>query len=145
MKLNRFNFLLTLLGFGVAAKAQTGLDCKTAEQCAAQFGKGKPERPNLLVEGRELKWYHDGKPLNNQCPTCGTMAKPYVRDTRFCGDYSDGGPGLGCDPMWRVTTCDRCYAAFRQDASPRLAASVPSDGTLIHWDIYWNSDGRASE
>ena len=69
------------------------------------------------------------KPVNNECPTCGTMAVPYVRTTEGltgCGPVPCGANGTCfavCTP-WTVDhlpksrsiRCDHCNAAFWQDA-----------------------------
>jgi hypothetical protein len=84
--------------------------------------------PTYQVEGRQLHWF-GGKPLNNQCPACGEMAKRY-KWLPPCGAYvlpngmlsSDNGAHLplkDCslgEPQRNLTRCKRCNAAFWQDA-----------------------------
>ena len=65
----------------------------------------------VQVEGRLLRWLSDGKPLNGQCPTCGTMAPAYRPDKRFCADTMPS----TCGPEQHLAHCVRCNAAFFQD------------------------------
>jgi hypothetical protein len=61
------------------------------------------------IEGRNLDWFSEGNPLNNQCPVCGTMAEPYhpLSGTLHSGSVP--------------TRCKRCNCAFWQDAEPDKA------------------------
>jgi|ERR1017187_9625201 hypothetical protein len=100
------------------------------EQSAWEAGLGKTlEVANQSPTGiwyAPLQWsvplMEGAKPKPNQCPACGTMAKPYHPVTTYCGDYSSGQPmsalGLaGCEPKMSITRCKRCNAAFWQDAA----------------------------
>lgn len=70
--------------------------------------------------GNPIGW-QTGKPLNNQCPVCGTRAARYKPDTRFCGGIAGGQPrsamGLtGCEPTMTIIRCAFCNCAFWVDA-----------------------------
>ena len=68
----------------------------------------------FVLDGVELKWFHDKKPLNNQCPVCGTMADAY---------HSEGSPvALRYEAHQNLIRCARCNAAFWQDAAERGAS-----------------------
>ena len=89
--------------------------------CWAQDASGKRIPSNC---GEGAKWLAAGKVLNNQCPVCGTMAKPY-KVTPQC-EKSHMKPGGGntvrviCDAYYplgvALIRCERCNAAFYQDA-----------------------------
>lgn len=70
-------------------------------------------KPRLMVQSREIHWFHDGKPLNNQCPVCGTMAEPY-RPAKL---NADGTSALFL--LERIARCKLCNSAFWQDAEER--------------------------
>jgi hypothetical protein len=118
--MKRFSFLAALFGFGASAKAQ-------------EYGSLKDFKlevrycpPQWTVKERE----DCGKPLNNECPVCGTMAKPYERK------MIQHGSGINCRPSYPYSileVCDRdeefeslpiqdcircvhCNAAFWRDA-----------------------------
>lgn len=53
-----------------------------------------------------IQWASDEqKPLNNQCPVCGTMAEPYYAMRGFYNYVASEG-----DPV--MTSCKRCNALF---------------------------------
>ena len=67
------------------------------------------------------------KPHNNQCPVCGTMAKPYSGKRAYTEPWCIGSGHqfpptkemmAECEdpPRQRITRCLRCNAAFWQDA-----------------------------
>lgn len=61
------------------AKGQTSAEYCTKDQIVDAARKG------VHLAGcpaPQIEWKR-GKPLNNQCPVCGTMAKPYLRKTYF--------------------------------------------------------------
>ena len=97
MSIRRRSFFAALLGVN-AAKAQTLWSSEA----------------RLIMDGVELRWFHDRKPLNNQCPVCGTMAPAYINKFRCC-------PGGACYPedppcqQINLIRCTRCSAAFWQD------------------------------
>lgn len=104
MKLNRSQFFAFLIGLipGLA-KAQEGTSTGGIGVIHAVSPRLPPGTPGLLPE-----WRYE-KAFPNQCPTCGTLAKPY--DTKV---------GSG---RYRVNTetenlvrCQRCNAAFWQDS-----------------------------
>jgi len=71
-----------------------------------------PEPPIVPVE--RLDW-PDGKPLNNQCPVCGTMAASHKRGEIPTVEIA--GVLYVEDAMLpRVARCLRCNCAFWQDA-----------------------------
>jgi hypothetical protein len=82
----------------------------------------------ILVEGRELRWFSDGKPLNGQCPVCGTMADPAKLapgEMRWTCEGQTGKSSI-CSPyltmpVQNLTRCKRCNCAFWQDAEPDKA------------------------
>ena len=97
--MKRSTFLASVFGFLGIARAQ-------------QWKEREPDGANCLSldtdgTGGNLRSIPCGnignrKPaLNNQCPVCGTMAKPYH-------DYKTGSMNL--------TRCLRCNAAFWQDS-----------------------------
>lgn len=120
--MNRWKFIAALFGIGTLAKAQ--------EQIPIVSNIGF--LPSLWVENREIHWFRDKKPLNNQCPVCGTMAAPFHRDLVVNGlkfreweQRNAGGDfqkwakengGIPTGPVENLTRCARCNAAFWQDA-----------------------------
>lgn len=61
------------------------------------------------------EWYTKGKALNNQCPTCGTMAEAILGNDRhvvFNGDR----PGTLLASDMQLHRCLRCNAAFWADS-----------------------------
>ena len=63
------------------------------------------------------------KPLNNQCPVCGTMAPKYGRETFGGGTTCTTGVPPVCtqtygsmSPGSRTVSCSHCRARFDQDA-----------------------------
>jgi hypothetical protein len=79
-------------------------------------------------------WGGKRKPRNNECPECGTMAAPYVRQTQSewahqnnvtcMSPPSSGGSTLSVcigpsnekfGPVQNLTRCMNCNAAFWQD------------------------------
>jgi hypothetical protein len=102
--MKRFSFLATLFGFGALAKAQRplGADFERGGQVGGPFGG-----PN--VPGTEFAWSRH-PPDNNQCPVCGTMAKPlHYRN----GLIFQSNIGASLEPG--LIRCFRCNNAFWQD------------------------------
>lgn len=128
--MKRFSFILSMLGIGAAAKAQTkGTVVHDPYDALPNVKSLSFESPKLFMEGREIKWLGENHPLNNQCPVCGTMAKPYFRLLNYyagmknCKPDSKSSVFSLCDapterigPMEQITRCLRCNNAFWQDA-----------------------------
>jgi len=85
----------------------------------------------LFQPGYGIVCTEKNKPaLNNQCPVCGTMADPYVRQywtnvIENCHPDYDNHYIVSCDPpptkhpyedTSNLVRCKRCNAAFFQDA-----------------------------
>ena len=123
--MKRSAFLASLLGFLGISQAQ-------------QWREDEPERRldplNCMGWDKEgnvarVACGHSGKhkpALNNQCPVCGTMAKPYsgkrAYELPFCEGAQQFPPPPGaCDelPRQRITRCLRCTAAFWQDSEDK--------------------------
>ena len=106
--MKRSTFLMSVFGFLGIARAQQWK------------GDGSLEADAPL----RLK---PGKALNNQCPVCGTMAKPYKANPP-CGTFFDKQGNLKsynsqviCGDDYKtspenLTRCLRCNAAFWQDS-----------------------------
>lgn len=111
--MKRFSFILSMLGIGAAAKAQTkGTVVHDPYDALPNVKSLSFESPKLFMEGREIKWLGENHPLNNQCPVCGTMVKPFHNPT-ICISSSGS---VACGPNQTVTRCLRCNSAFWQDA-----------------------------
>lgn len=121
-----FGFLLGLAAPLLGQKADEshggpqGLGHAQWKQCIVKPGGIGEEfsQPWGCTDGLGMK-----KPLNNQCPVCGTMAQPYHPDIRYCGDYNIGQQptalGMaGCEPKSIMCRCLRCNASFWQDEEP---------------------------
>jgi hypothetical protein len=73
--------------------------------------------------------WQDGKALNNQCPVCGTMAKPFSK-AAWVESMNKLGPCMGSTPPLAVclpaiidqapsynqVRCERCNVIFAQDS-----------------------------
>jgi hypothetical protein len=117
-----FGALAALFG-GQVARGQEGYSVASHGYTRLRLGSGG----NALLA-------KDAPPEPNECPVCGTIADPYVRQTEVlayknfpCTPVpSDGTNALAVcrtpsetvrvGPMERVTRCKRCNAAFWQDA-----------------------------
>lgn len=117
--MNRRAWWTALLAACGVAKAQTDSvrDFEPMTTCASC----------IIVNGREVPVSPNGKrkPVNNECPVCGTMAKPFKRpeDTQclrpgFQFDESTGLATTACfDPVFTTTnrvTCEWCKCVFEQ-------------------------------
>ena len=110
--MKRLSFLASLFGFAAVAKAQHPV-------------AAPKEAANSLTR---LSWpWEDTKPLNNQCPVCGTMAKEYHQPTlpihNNCHSVRDDATITECDTLDvkygqidLITRCKRCNNAFYQEA-----------------------------
>ena len=124
--MKRSAFLASLLGVLGIGQAQ-------------QWREDEPERTlNCMGWDKEgnitrAACGHSGthKPaLNNQCPVCGTMAKPYRGKRAYSEPWCEGGPQqfpptkemlAQCEdlPRQRITRCLRCSAAFWQNSEDK--------------------------
>lgn len=58
----------------------------------------------------------DGRMLNNECPTCGTMAEPFNRPLAIqMIDSKLGMIEAPFGPTWNIVRCKFCNNAFYQD------------------------------
>lgn len=114
--MTRFRFILAAMGFGAIAKGQEmGIERHRALRAPIPDPDSEDDR----------KW-KNGKPLNNQCPVCGTMAEAFHAEND-CLEYA-GPPvqtgdvlSLTCSkrsthPANRMLRCSRCNNCFWQDA-----------------------------
>jgi hypothetical protein len=126
----------------VAISAALGLCGLIAQEPQARFKIITPVfKARWSIEGRNLDWFSEGNPLNNQCPVCGTMAEPYhptelkrvfIPCPKTALYFDKTGSGL-CEDwklfpvegsvagMQRLNRCKRCNCAFWQDAEPDKA------------------------
>ncbi len=81
------------------------------EQTCFMDSDGKKDC-RVMGAGHGAADWESGKALNNQCPTCRTMADSF-HNPPLCAGMK--GP-VPCSPDERVTRCKRCNAAFWQDA-----------------------------
>ena len=103
--MKRSTFLASVFGFLRIAQAQQGLAGMDSDRAWA------------------MPPY---KPLNNQCPVCGTMARPYTGKRAYSEPWCEGAQPFPptkemlaeCQdpPRQRIVRCHRCNAAFWQDA-----------------------------
>lgn len=104
--MKRFRFLAALFGFGAAAKAQS----------KPYFVLDPSSVSGIQMPGGALQWF-TGKPLNNQCPVCGTTA-PVFRPINANLPIYIGGFGMvfprGTAVAKNLTQCVRCNNAFWQ-------------------------------
>ena len=93
-------YSLALVGMGVVAKGQH-------VQGANEPGLKPPGK-----KGDSFWPWSFRKPLPDQCPLCGVMAKPYVLVVQMCD--------MTCEPPdWRRIDCENCNNTFKQKASFR--------------------------
>lgn len=119
--------------FACKARAQSGLTPKPNPQIEAAAeplfsGDVHQLKDALIIDG--IGW-KAGRTVADQCPTCGTMAEPYVRPMHdkyqgVCKVASFNQDGtVTCEPPLmvpdgpaaRVTRCKQCNSAFWQDAT----------------------------
>jgi hypothetical protein len=110
---------LTMLGFlGISKAQQWNIKGTTVID----------ESPGHNVSLADESYIVSQRPaLNNQCPVCGTMAKPYSGKRAFTYPFCEGAQQLPpTKEMWekcqdppaqRIARCRHCNAAFWQNAS----------------------------
>ena len=87
------------------------------------------ETVGTVSEDGSYKVSH-GTALNNQCPVCGTMAKPYSGKRAYSEPWCEGSGHqfpptkemlAQCEdlPRQRITRCLRCSAGFWQDSEAK--------------------------
>lgn len=98
--MSRWKFLLGLWGGGAAAQMVT---------------PGRIDNFHVSQWRVMNPWPENEKPVNNECPVCGTMAPKYSKAetlARFLATAPE------CSEKFRsLARCIRCNAAFWQDAS----------------------------
>ncbi len=112
---SRKGFMAAIFGTLGAARAQQWKECTTAIPGTTSYVM--PVRCPWPEQKQE-------PPLNNQCPTCGTMAEPYIRPLGAGNCIPVEGnlgvcaiqPGKLYGRMDALVRCKRCNAAFWQDA-----------------------------
>lgn len=141
--MRRWPFIAALLGMAGAAKAQTQAPAPNLEGLEGFKVEVGPDgilrncsRCVTGIPAPTIGW-KQGKAINNQCPMCGTMAKPYRRRTEkevFGAETCIANSGIGSmvnsisncvppsdklyDPK-RIQVyggCLHCGAAFWQDS-----------------------------
>src|ERR1035438_58929 len=123
--LKRRGWLVGLLGIFGIAKAQTNthtsitLTCSPEEMewCKQMLGEQKAKE--VAIDAlKSLPAWHIGKPRNNQCPVCGTMAPNLGHDSAI-DEIFKRRPDLASRYVGRkqanTARCYRCNAAFWQD------------------------------
>jgi hypothetical protein len=101
--MKRFRFIGALFGFGAAA--QTDITERT-------------QKSSTITPIANWIAGASNKPANNQCPTCGTMAKAYYEidpGGSICSDAN----GISPCKAQNLARCKHCNAAFWQDAESR--------------------------
>ena len=113
---SRFKFLASLLGIAGVVRAQQRYQAYMEpdwKQCDVPGNEvGRVADPLTGCGGRmQMK-----QVKNNQCPVCGTMAKPYKFNGVDCGG-AIGKLGINdsCSAI-NLTRCARCNNAFWQEA-----------------------------
>ena len=127
--MKRLSFLAAIFGFGAAAKAQSKakgnfIPSRTYVSQGGTFS-GAPDVWTQDDQGNVF--IGKGKPLNNQCPTCGAMAESYIRSQHYslenCAPEKSDDASVACEvrqvpvgDTQRLARCASCNAAFFQDA-----------------------------
>ncbi len=83
----------------------------------------RAQEPVSTVEVRAQRPWSQIKPVNGQCPVCGTQAQEYKKNGVDCDGLTAVSGlsmrfaimGTGCEES-RIIRCDNCSAAFWQDA-----------------------------
>lgn len=117
--MTRNKFFALFSGMIGIAKAQQWSQCKPDEEASKKFAGGVG-----IICSNEFK-----PALNNQCPTCGTMARKWhpalakkrLLDMDTCGPLMVDNGGevhiMSCEGKHdRLIRCKRCNAAFFQEA-----------------------------
>ena len=116
--MKRSAFLASFLGvLGISQAQQWKGGNASGTPDSAMLPDGSVMLPNGTVVSRHFK---PGKALNNQCPVCGTMAKPYRAATggmTLTGTVRIDPPGDM--PRLNLARCLRCSAAFWQDSEDK--------------------------
>ncbi len=135
-RMTRKTFFTSVLGFFGVAQAQQ----YQAPSPTTRLSGLVDQAGNHLwsVDSNGNVFIRKSAVINNQCPVCGTIAEPYVRqmydENHGLAMNCKGNPNADkndpstwwatCDPpkmvavgpMERMTRCKRCNAAFWQDA-----------------------------
>ena len=106
--MNRFRFLAALFGFGASAQiVQT--EGTTESKILKWYLSSGNSNVALYVGADNNAFLGKSKPKNNQCPVCGTMAEPVMKE-RLSSSEATVYKWVNC------IRCEHCNTAFWQDA-----------------------------